>query len=436
MDEIKWSKQLEDEVIELFKELIRIDTSNPGRCELGAVRFLQRILEKEEIENRVIESEPGRANLIAKLDGGSQPPILLISHLDVAPVDACQWRFPPFAAIEQEGMIWGRGTLDTKQLTIMELVSFLLLKRSGKGFNRDIYLIATADEENGSRFGMEYLVKHYPEYLPKGYVINEGGGFCIPYQGKNYMIYTAGEKGSCKVRLTANGTGGHASVPPEEQAMGKMAEAIKRLAEYRFSPQLTKISSQLLQTIGITPRKDELGEQLINDPVDSTMERLFHYLIYSDLSINHIEIGQRINVIPSYAQAEVEFRILPCVTKKQIENLLARLLDECDVEWKIESFEEGFESNIEAEIIGIFRSKLKQLAPDIELIPIYALGRTDGRFLGRDGSDVYGISPLLPDLPFSQVLQKVHSQDESITVNSLLFGSKLLSALLLQYCLE
>lgn len=427
MNSFSWSSEQEKETIQFFQDLIRIDTTNPPGNEVAAARYLQEILMREGIESTIWESAPGRANITAKLAGGSAPPVLLLSHLDVVAAEPSQWLFPPFAAVEENGQIWGRGTLDTKQLTIMQLLALIQLKRSGQPLNRDVYFIATADEENGSQYGMAYLVKEHPELFPKAIVISEGGGFCIPYQGANYMIFTAGEKGSCKVRITAHGVGGHASVPPDGQMIEKMATAINKIAAYRFSPTITPISTQFLQHLHLDGKPiREIEAQFANE-ADPTLSNLLQYILYSDCTVNHFAIGDRINVIPYTATAEIEFRILPSVSQQHIETLLAELWEGIDIQWQIESFEAGYESNLDTEILHIFQHIISQELPDCKLLPIYALGRTDGRFIGGNGSDIYGFSPLLQDTPFSQVLQKVHNHNESISVASLLFGTKVLT---------
>jgi len=426
MSSIEWSNDLERVTVEHFKELIRIQTSAPAGNETEAARYLAEVLRAEGIESKIVESEPGRGNLLAKLSGGEEPPILLITHLDVVPAIADHWIHPPFDAVEDDGWIYGRGALDTKNLVAMELMAFILLKRASatKALNRDVYLIATADEEQGSRKGMEYLVRHHPDWFPVGWVINEGGGFYLKAAEQDYMLITAGEKGVCKVTLFATGQGGHASCPPEGQAIEKLAKAIEHITSYSFPEEAVGVGKRFLDI-------------LENATMDATLQNLRHYVLRNSVTVNAVEAGERINVIAYKAQAQIEFRLLPHVSLADVESLLREWCEDFGISFQIDSFETGFESRLEdSALMTEFASQLRKHDPGVTLLPFLALGRTDGRFLGTRGSDVYGFSPLLPELSFADVLRKVHNHNEAITVSSLVFGTKLITETLQQICLD
>jgi len=426
MSSIEWTNDLERETVKHFKELIRINTSAPAGNETEGARYLAKVLSAEGMESEIVESESGRGNLLAKIQGGPEPPLLLISHLDVVPASPDQWIHPPFAAVEEDGWIYGRGALDTKNLVTMELMAFILLKRAsrGKALNRDVYLIATADEEQGSRKGMEYLVRQHPEWFPTGWVINEGGGFYLTAGDKDYMLITAGEKGVCKATLFATGQGGHASCPPEEQAIEKLARAIEHITAYSFPEEMVGVGKRFLEILGTAE-------------MDATLKDLRHYVLRNSVTVNTVAGGERINVIAYKAQAQIEFRLLPHVSQAEVEALLAEWCTEFGISYQIDSFEPGFESSLEdSALMTAFASQLREHDPEATLLPILALGRTDGRFLGARGSDVYGFSPLLPQLPFADVLRKVHNHNEAIPVSSLLFGTKVIAETLRQICLD
>ncbi|CAM3618395.1 M20/M25/M40 family metallo-hydrolase [Brevibacillus invocatus] len=430
MSSIEWTNELEGKTVAHFKELIRINTSAPAGNETEAARYIAEVLRAEGIESTIVESEPGRGNLLAKLKGAKsqEPPILLISHLDVVPASEEDWMHPPFAAVEEEGWIYGRGALDTKNLVAMELMAFILLKRASttKALNRDVYFIATADEEQGSRKGMEYLVREHPEWFPGGWVINEGGGFYLADGDKDYMLITAGEKGVCKATLLATGQGGHASCPPEGQAIEKLARAIEHITAHTFPEEAVGVGKRFLETMG--------ESRMASDP---TLQHLRHYVLRNSVTVNSVEVGQRINVIAYKAQAQIEFRLLPHVSQSAVEELLQKWCTAFGISYQIDSFEPGFESRLEdSALVTAFAFRLREHDPGVTLLPILALGRTDGRFLGTRGSDVYGFSPLLPQLPFADVLRKVHNHNEAITVSSLLFGTKLIAETLRQICLD
>lgn len=416
-----WTEEIERMALQIFKGLLRIDTSNPPGDETQAVRFLQGVLAAEGLESMCLEGKEGRGNLRAHLPGGSQRPIILLSHLDVVDAMAEDWEEPPFGAVEKDGVIWGRGALDTKQLTVMELIAFILLHRSGKSLDRDLYLLATADEEQGSTWGLEYLQKQYPQYLPDALILNEGGGFPLLAGERVFMPVATGEKGACSIRIQAQGPGGHASVPPPDQAMGKLAKAMGLLCTHPPLPRTSPIGDYFYQ---ITSGEEQ---GLIGD--------LHQYMTNHSVQVHNISAGHTPNAIPSKVEAILDFRLLPSVKKEEVLEYIEEVLGEEDVVWNMESFQPGYQSDWDHPFFHLLTKKARELASeDIEPLPFLALGRTDGRFFGPRGGDVYGFSPLLSDTPFTDVLKKVHKENESLSVPSFLYGCKVLYSTLFDFC--
>jgi acetylornithine deacetylase/succinyl-diaminopimelate desuccinylase-like protein len=323
----------EEQALDLFKSLIRINTSNPPGNELEAAQYIRMKLEEKGIGSICFEPEPGRANVIAKLGSGSKTPVILLSHLDVVTADPSKWSHPPFEAHEEDGVIYGRGTLDTKQLTAMQLSGFLLLKDVETLLDRTVYFVASADEEAGSKLGMEAVIREYPELQQESFVISEGGGFPLLLNGRNMILCAAGEKGVCRIVLRAEGSSGHASCPPEQQAVYRLSEALDRLASYKFPKKYTPLSRNFILETGLSPDSKRI--------VESTYNNLMQYMLYDGLMINEVRVGQRINVIPSTAEAEIEFRVLPGTNLGEINRMMKRLMREQEVQWEVISFEEG-----------------------------------------------------------------------------------------------
>ncbi|THF84561.1 M20/M25/M40 family metallo-hydrolase [Cohnella fermenti] len=427
-----WTPEWEQHALDIFTSLLRIDTSNPPGRELEAVQYLLGKLAESGIDGTVFEPEPGRASLIAKLgtgeEAGANPPVILLSHLDVVPADAAEWTHPPFEAREENGVIYGRGALDTKQLTAMQLAAFLLLKRRESELDRTVYFVAAADEEAGSRLGMAKVIGQFPELQSEGYVISEGGGFPLLLKGRSLILCAAGEKGVCRIRMRTTGDSGHASCPPSEQAVFKLAEALGRLASYKFPKKYTELSRNFILETGLSPDSKQV--------VESTYNNLMQYMLYDGLMINDVRVGERINVIPGSAEAEFEFRMLPGTTVRDIERLMRRLLKDVDAQWSIVAFEDGYESGIDNELLKLFESNCRTFGLDAKLVPFLALGRTDGRFLGPYSDRIYGFSPTLLDDHFAAVLERVHQNDERIARDSYLFGAKVISKTLLDLCVD
>lgn len=395
-----WNEHVERELLEHLTALIQADTTNPPGDERAAVDYLCRVLDKEGIPWKVLAKEENRPNLIARLPGGDQSPILLISHLDVVPAGK-GWTKPAFEGLVEDGILYGRGTLDTKQLTAMGLITLLLLQREGISLNREVVLVATADEENGSGYGMKFLAEEYPEELPKGYVFNEGGGFVIPREGEMPLRTCAcGEKGSCAVTIRLP------EADREEQR--KAAEEVfQRLGSYQSEVVLTDVARGFLAAAGEGPYQNK------------TLQNLWDYSAHHAMVINHFQLGGP----EDKAEIKAVFKFLPVLERNEVEALFAALLEPTGLDWEVTSYQEGYLCELEGEMFRALEQASRRHDPETKMLPMIALGNTDGRFLRHN---VYGYTPMLGDIPFSRVLQMVHQDDECISLDSLFFGGRVL----------
>ncbi len=173
----KLLKEVEGEVARLLSDLIRINTSNPPGNEMESAKYLAETLGEEGFDCEIFESAPGRGNLVTRMKGtGKRPSLLLLSHLDVVPAKHEEWTVDPFGGVIKDGFVWGRGALDMKGMTTIEVMTMKLLKRKKVKLKGDVILAATADEEKGGNFGVGYLLQEHPEKMKASYVLNEGGG--------------------------------------------------------------------------------------------------------------------------------------------------------------------------------------------------------------------------------------------------------------------
>jgi acetylornithine deacetylase/succinyl-diaminopimelate desuccinylase-like protein len=417
--------------IQLFQDLIQIDTTNELGTETIAALFLHELITNQGIQAEIIYSPNGRANLVAMLEAGStlsHEPLVLLSHLDVVSAQEEDWIYPPFAGTFRDGKIWGRGTLDTKQLTIMHLNAFLQLNKQKSLLNRNVYFLATADEENGSSEGMEFLAKEYPEIFRSATVLSEGGGFTLRGDLEHeYMLFASGEKGTAKVAIRTKGTGGHAGSPPDDQAITKLSKVIDYLTNLDFPNKDYEVVTAFQQGIR--------HERFTNSPADGELsKKLYDYMKCPTLMVEDIQIGDQLNVIPYKSEALLEFRTLPHQDKDEVLEMLTTLFREFDVEWELIFFQKGYESQYDSSIMRIFQEKAKWLGFMGEWIPFTALGKTDGRFISELAGNIYGLSPVLT--PFTEVLKRVHNKDECLEVDSFLFGVQLMESVLNEYCIN
>ncbi|MBT4496484.1 MAG: M20/M25/M40 family metallo-hydrolase, partial [Gemmatimonadetes bacterium] len=237
---IDWNL-MEKEAVERLRSMVRFDTTNPPGNELPLVRQLAEELEGEGLEPQVLESVEGRGNLAVRLKGdGSERPLLLLSHLDVVPVEPERWTHPPFAGEVADGFVWGRGAIDSKLTGAVELQVLLMCRRLGLPLKRDLVVVAAGDEEFGGKYGVGWLVEEHPELFDAEFGINEGGGFALLVDGKPLYVCQVGEKGSAPVDLVAKGRPGHSSVPHGENPIPLLGEALVALGARKMPHRVTE----------------------------------------------------------------------------------------------------------------------------------------------------------------------------------------------------
>src|ERR1041384_5617651 len=172
--DIDWTK-VRAEAVQLLQELIRIDTTNPPGNERAAALHLQKLLESDGIETRVLDVAPGRANLYARIKGnGSLRPLILLSHTDVVLAEPQRWTVPPFSGELRDGFIYGRGATDMKGTATVQATVMRLIKRLNIPLKRDLILLAVADEEAGGSGATSIIEKHPDLIRGAEFLLNEG----------------------------------------------------------------------------------------------------------------------------------------------------------------------------------------------------------------------------------------------------------------------
>ncbi|HBK13592.1 MAG TPA: peptidase M20, partial [Gammaproteobacteria bacterium] len=208
-----------NEAVERLSAYLQIDTINPPGNESRGVRYISSLLDAAGIAYETAESAPGRGNLWARIPGTAaagedkQPALILLHHIDVVPASRKYWSFEPLSGDVADGFVYGRGAIDTKGLGIAQLQAFLALAASGAELNRDVILLATADEEAGGFFGVGWLIENRPELFSEvGYVLNEGGSGRV-FGDQIAVLVEVTQKVPLWLRLTATGRPGHGSAP-------------------------------------------------------------------------------------------------------------------------------------------------------------------------------------------------------------------------------
>ncbi|MEV0482169.1 M20/M25/M40 family metallo-hydrolase [Streptomyces sp. NPDC050508] len=422
----------EDEVVDLCRELIRIDTSNygdhSGPGERKAAEYVAEQLAEVGLEPKIFESHPGRASTVARIEGTdpSRPALLIHGHLDVVPANAVDWTHHPFSGEVADGCVWGRGAVDMKDMDAMTLAVVRDRLRSGRRPPRDIVVAFLADEEAGGTYGARHLVDNHRELfdgVTEG--ISEVGGFSftVSEERRLYLIQTA-EKGMHWMKLTVAGIAGHGSMIHRDNAITELSEAVARIGRHRFPVRVTKTTRAFLDELG-----DALGTQLDPEDMEATLKRLggIAKLIGATLSNTanptQLNAGYKVNVIPGEATAHVDGRFLPGY-KEEFFADLDRILGP-NVKREGTHSDKALETSFDGPLVEAMQSSLLAEDPTAKAIPYMLSGGTDAKSFDDLGIRGFGFAPLKlpPELDFAGMF---HGVDERVPVEGLKFGVRVL----------
>jgi acetylornithine deacetylase/succinyl-diaminopimelate desuccinylase-like protein len=422
----------EDEVVDLCRDLIRFDTSNPTSNERAAAEYVAAKLAEVGLEPTVLESEPGRTSVVARLEGSdpARDAMLIHGHLDVVPADADDWSVHPFSGEIVDGYLWGRGAVDMKDMDAMTLALVRQWAREGRKPPRDVVLAFVADEEAGGHKGASFLVDDHPD-LFEGCTeaISEVGGFSVTISADRrlYLIETA-EKGIGWLRLTARGRAGHGSMINDDNAVTALCEVVARLGNHRFPVHITDTVRRFLEELS-----DALGIELDPDNIEPTIAklgpiaRLIAATIRNTVNPTMLDAGYKSNVVPGVAHAVVDGRSLPGYDEEFEEQIREVVGPDVETEWLVRG--PAIETTFDGALVDAMGAAIRAEDPGGRPVPYLLSGGTDAKHFQRLGMRCFGFSPLLlpPDLDFSALF---HGVDERVPVDALRFGVRVLERLL------
>lgn len=426
-----------DEVTGLCRDLIRIDTTNTGDLatsagERVAAEYVAEKLSEAGIQPTVLESAPGRANVVARISGSdpSRGALLVHGHLDVVPADASEWSVHPFSGEIRDGFLWGRGAVDMKDFDAMVLAVVRDWARSGYVPPRDIVLCFTADEEAGSDYGATFLVdKHAALFEGCTEAIGEVGGFSFSVSNdlRLYLVQTA-EKGIDWLRVHATGRPGHGSFVHNDNAVTALSEAVARVGRHRFPVVVTPTVRSFLEQVA-----EALQIDLDPDNPEQAIEKLGPIASIIGATIRNtanptgLSAGYKHNVIPGKASATLDCRTVPGQFEAFREQLQAVLGP--DIELEQVHRQPPLETTFDGALVDAMAAALRAEDPGARAVPYMLSGGTDAKQFARMGIRCFGFSPLkLPaDLNFSALF---HGIDERVPVEGLQFGVRVLDRFL------
>ncbi|WP_165065663.1 M20/M25/M40 family metallo-hydrolase [Marisediminicola senii] len=428
-----------EETAAIARDLIRFDTTNYGegnaKSETEAAEYLGAKLEALGLKTQYFDAAPGRTSVIARIEGRAPSDtgaLVLHGHTDVVPADPANWSVDPFAGEIKDGMLWGRGAVDMKDMDAMIITAVQDILTSGQQPARDLIVAFFSDEENGGVFGSHYMVDNHPEvFAGATEAISEVGGYSITLGGQRSYLLQTGEKALVWIKLIARGTAAHGSRVIENNAVTKLAEAVAILGRRQWPIHLTDTTRALMA---------ELARLLDKDPEVVGMDELaiatgspgsfIRASLRNTTNPTKLTAGYKHNVIPDTAEALIDIRTLPGREDEVLAEV--RELIGPDIEIQVLHRDIGLENGFDGPLVDAITGMLNRHDPGAPVLPYMLSGGTDNKALSLLGIKGYGFAPLkLPaDLDFPGMF---HGVDERVPLDALAFGRTVLRDLLLEY---
>ena len=422
---------IEDEVVSICQDLIRIPSVNFGEGkgdEKAVAEYVVKSLSEAGVTATIYESAPNRCNVIARIKGSDskRSGLVVHGHLDVVPANADDWSVDPFSAEIRDGMIWGRGAVDMKNVDAMILAIVRSWSRTGFTPQRDIVLAFFADEEAGMTFGSRWMTANHPEvFAGCSEAISEVGGFSVTVaDGKRLYFIEAAQKGIHWMKLTARGRAGHGSMMNSDNALTTLTEAVAKIGRYEWPQRYTKTVKVLFKKIAEATGKpyNENDLRPLLKEIGPT-ERMIGATLQNTANPTMLEAGYKANVIPGSASAVIDGRFLPGYENELNETI--RSIIGHDIEIETISRDIALEVDFEGDLVEAMCAAITKFDPEGIPVPYLMSGGTDNKALSELGIVGYGFSPLrLPaDLDFMALF---HGVDERVPISGLHFGVKVL----------
>ncbi len=431
------TEPLED-TARIAQELIRFDTTNFGEGrsngETDAAEYLGALLEQLDLVPEYVDAATGRTSVIARVEGAdrTKPALVVHGHTDVVPADPTNWTVDPFGGIIRDGLLWGRGAVDMKNMDAMIIAALQDILGAGKRPARDLVIAFFSDEENGGVFGSHYVVDNRPElFAGATEAISEVGGYSVHLNGQRSYLLQTGEKALVWIKLVARGVAAHGSRVIPNNAITKLAEAVATLGRRDWPVHLTATTellvSELARIMQVDPQR--LGpEEIVLST--GTAAGFIQATLRTTTNPTLLKAGYKHNVIPDTAEALIDIRTLPGEEEQVLAEVRALIGD--DIEIVVMHSDIGLENSFDGPLVDAMIGSLQAHDPGAPVLPYLLSGGTDNKALAKLGIKGYGFAPLqLPaDLDFPAMF---HGVDERVPLDALVFGRRVLGDLLLNY---
>jgi acetylornithine deacetylase/succinyl-diaminopimelate desuccinylase-like protein len=426
-----------------MREYLRIDTTNPPGNELQAAEWFKRILDAEGIENQLFQYAPGRADIWARVrathlehgvvvEGGSKRPIILLSHMDVVSSEPSHWLAPPFSGAIIGDSMYGRGAQDMKSLGLAQMLVLILLKREQPSIDRDVILLATADEEVHDS-GTDWFIAHHSDLLDHAeFLLTEGGQNLLEGRESKYIGVDIAEKAPFWLHLVAHGESGHGSHPIEDSAPNRLLYALNRILAYRpelrVLPQVQQLLNEMapyepparaaqLRNIRQALQNPSFRQSVLQD--DS-----LNYLLHDTIAVTMLGGSKQTNVIPEEAWANLDVRLLPGEDPKEFLKTLHHVVNDSNVTIEpLDGFAAGNSSPIATPLFSAIRRVSQHYFPGTPVLPRMASGYNESQRYRQLDIVCYGYNPYLTTTDESST---GHGDNERIRLEELRRGFRVL----------
>ena len=436
--QVDWTRE-RIEAVRLLQDLIRIDTTNPPGNERAAALHLQKLLESDGIETRLLDVAPGRANLYARIKGdGSQRPLILLSHTDVVMAEPQRWSVPPFSGELRDGFIYGRGAIDMKGTATVHATLMRLLKRLKVPLKRDLILLAVADEEAGGSGAASIIENHRELIRDAEFLLNEGD---VPFV-KNGKLQQYGvdvmEKAALWLRISAEGPAGHGSIPLSNSSVERLLSALERLRKWetpievplavaegyrlKAAQQSDPILKSAYLNLERALKNPELRKKLL---ADSTLNAE----VRNTFTITGLKGSDKVNVIPGVASAQIDARLLPGETPDGFIAKLRRVLNDPGLDIEVLEGSTPTGSNVDTALMQAIRKVAARRDPGVPVIPTMLTSSTDSAKFRPLGIIAYGFEPFKLD---DNELNRSHGDDERVSVENVGFALQFLYEVIME----
>lgn len=427
-----------EETARIAQELIRFDTTNYGEGrsngETDAAEYLGALLEGMGLATEYVDAATGRTSVIARVEGANRtkPALVVHGHTDVVPADPTNWSVDPFGGVIRDGLLWGRGAVDMKNMDAMIITALQDILGAGKLPARDLVVAFFSDEENGGVFGSHYVVDNRPDlFAGATEAISEVGGYSVYLNGQRSYLLQTGEKALVWIKLVARGVAAHGSRVIPNNAVTKLAEAVAILGRQNWPIRLTSTTELMVAEIArimeADPQRVGPDELVLST---GTAAGFLQATLRTTSNPTLLKAGYKHNVIPDTAEALIDIRTLPGEEEAVLAEVRSLIGD--DIEIVIMHSDVGLENSFDGPLVEAMVGRLNAHDPGAPVLPYLLSGGTDNKALSKLGITGYGFAPLqLPaELDFPAMF---HGVDERVPLDALVFGRRVLGDLLLTY---